>query len=279
MALIPPFFLNCVVAIGIQPTVTMPTVPIQEPSWIGTGFLVGRPIEGTSPTQYTIYLVTNKHVIQGLQSVVVRFNQVSGAGTLDIPLVLSNNGIATWFGHPDPNIDVAVAQVNHNVLNQLGSRYNFFELDQHSMNTASLYAVGASEGDFIYVLGYPMGQVTPQTNYVIARSGSIARIRDVLQGNQSNYLIDASVYPGNSGGPVISKPEMVSITGTQSNPNSRLIGMVKAYIPYHDTAISQQTKRTRIIFEENSGLALVETVDSIEFTVNLAHSAINLPTP
>jgi hypothetical protein len=45
---------------------------------------------------------------------------------------------------------------------------------------------------------------------------------------------------------------------------------VKAYVPYHDIAASQQTKRARIIFEENSGLSAVEPVDHILTTVDLA---------
>lgn len=46
-----------------------------------------------------------------------------------------------------------------------------------------------------------------------------------------------------------------------------LIGIVKSYIPFQDVAISQQTKRPRVIFEENSGLANVETVDKILETI------------
>ncbi|MGL1077541.1 S1 family peptidase [Vibrio parahaemolyticus] len=280
MALIPPFFLDCVVAIGVPQQVVAPTAQINEPNWIGTGFLVGRPVQGTNPVQYTTYLVTNKHVIQGLNSVVLRFNNVNGTGTQDIPLVLQNNAFQPiWFGHPNPNVDVAVVSINPQALQQLGSRFSFFALDQVCTDTAGLRAIGASEGDFIYVLGFPMGQVTPQTNYVIARTGIVARIRDVLYGNHTNYLIDASVYPGNSGGPVVSKPEMVSIQGTQANSNASLIGMVKAYIPYKDVAISQQTKQARVMFEENSGLALVETVDSIQQTIQIAHQILNPSAP
>jgi hypothetical protein len=40
--------------------------------------------------------------------------------------------------------------------------------------------------------------------------------------------------------------------------------MVIAYRPYDDTAVSLQTKKPRVIFEENSGLAEVLPIDSIE---------------
>ncbi len=43
--------------------------------------------------------------------------------------------------------------------------------------------------------------------------------------------------------------------------------MVKAYVPYHDVAVSRQTEKPRVIFEENSGLAEVIPVDFIRETI------------
>ncbi|NIQ01904.1 MAG: serine protease, partial [Nitrospinaceae bacterium] len=107
----------------------------------------------------------------------------------------------------------------------------------------------------MYVLGFPMGIMAPERQYVIARSGIIARIRDTLEKRGHDFLIDAMVFPGNSGSPVISKPEIISIQGTPSLPKPCLIGIVVSYLTYKDTALSQQTGQPRVIFEENSGLA------------------------
>lgn len=74
-------------------------------------------------------------------------------------------------------------------------------------------------------------------------------------------------FPGNSGGPVIIKPEFTHIEGTKSQNESRLIGLVKSYIPYTDVAISPQTGRPRVVFEENTGLTNVEPVDYIIDTI------------
>ena len=65
---------------------------------------------------------------------------------------------------------------------------------------------------------------------------------------------------------------MFTLDGTSAVRNATLIGIVKSYIPYKDIAISQQTGNPRVIFEENSGLALVEPVDSIKETVELCYS-------
>ncbi|HCT5134541.1 TPA: trypsin-like peptidase domain-containing protein [Aeromonas hydrophila] len=277
MALIPPFYLDCVVSIGIQSTSFIQGALTTQMHWIGTGFLVGRLVEGTEPQQYNTYLVTNKHVIQNQQLIFIKFNSLLGNLTTDLSYPLYNGNNQNWVGHPDPNIDVAVMPIDPHFLNGENARFSFFELDKHGATSITLRNLGASEGDFLYVLGFPMGIVTNQNNCVIARSGIIARIRDVLAGASSAFLIDANIYPGNSGGPVINKPETTSIAGTNALLNASLIGMVKSYVPYRDVAVSQQTGNPRVTFEENSGLALVETVDSIIATVDLAYYRFTNP--
>jgi hypothetical protein len=81
------------------------------------------------------------------------------------------------------------------------------------------------------------------------------------------FLIDAFVFPGNSGGPVVSAVDITAITGTKAQNTAYLIGMVKGYVPYDDVAVSQQTGRPRMVSEENSGLAEVIPVDFINETI------------
>jgi hypothetical protein len=110
--------------------------------------------------------------------------------------------------------------------------------------------------------------VGERRNYVVIRGGWIARIRELLQGGSDHFLIDAAVFPGNSGGPVVSRPEIVALANTKSSDRSYLIGVVRAYVPYRDVAVSAQTGQTRVVFEENSGLAAVHPVDLIEETID-----------
>jgi len=86
----------------------------------------------------------------------------------------------------------------------------------------------------------------------------------MLDGASPTFLLDAFVFPGNSGGPVILRPEVTSIQGTPSNLSAYLIGMVLSYHAYSDTAVSAQTGRPRITFEENSGLSDALPVDYID---------------
>lgn len=269
MALIPPFFINCVVAIGAMNNETDPI------NWIGTGFLFGYLIEETEDkkNKYSVYLVTNKHVINNLDLVFVKFNSQENQSGKDYPLPLKDNdGNDTWFGHPDPEIDVAVIRVNVNMLRSEGMHCNFFESDKSVSTINDLEEQGSSEGDFIYALGFPMGLVGTDRQHVFVRSGIISRIQDLFEKRQKDYIVDAFVFPGNSGGPVLSKPEVVEIKGTKSSNRSSLIGLVKSYIPYRDVAISNQTNRPRAIFEENTGLTKVEPVDHIIETIEIAES-------
>lgn len=263
MALIPPHYIDTVVAIG--------TIVDNKTHWIGTGFLFGKMVEETpdKTNKYKVYLVTNKHVLQDQSMILVRFNPQTDQSAKDYPIILTNPTTKkqVWTGHPDKEVDVAVMPVNINHVRDEGMKCTFFQSDKHVASIAELIKREATEGDFVYVLGFPMGLVSTDRQHVFVRSGVISRIRDLFEGRGKDFVIDAPVFPGNSGGPVLSKPEVTSIQGTKSSNQSSLIGIVKSYIPFIDVAISQQTKRPRITFEENSGLTKIEPVDHILQTI------------
>lgn len=270
MALIPPFFLDCVTAIGFPDANGLP-------SFAATGFLFGKlvVVEPPDKNQYRIYLITNRHVFENKSSAVIRFNTagIAPAKTYTISLI-DNLGKPLYSIHPDPEIDIAVIGINIQLLNQHGIQFHWFESDHHVLDLSRASQIGVSEGDGLFVLGFPMGEVGGNRNYVISRQGSIARIRDVLAKTSKFFLADASIYPGNSGGPVVTKPEALSITGTQANSKADLLGIVSGYMTYKDIAISSQTNKPRVIFEENSGLAVVFPVDYIIEVVDIADAVL-----
>jgi len=271
MALLAPFFLDTVVAIGVDDD------PAKR-KWIGTGFLYGNAISSNppeTPTRYRLWLITNKHVLRKLSAIHVKFNSAQDTTSADyaIPLI-SRNKKPFWIGHPNDDTDIAAIFLNAEFLHSANRRFAFFCSDQHCITKAEMKAQGLTEGDRCFALGFPMGLVSPQRQYVICRSGVIARIRDYLDGHTHDYLVDAAVFPGNSGGPVILCPSAVAITGTTAVSRSALIGIIKTYVPYIDVAISPQTGRARVTFEENSGLSAVEPLDAIVETVALAEKRL-----
>jgi S1-C subfamily serine protease len=258
MAQIPPLFFDCVVAIGKS------NDGGTTKHWIGTGFLYGKYVEGENESKrYKVFLVSNKHVFSGQNLIYLRFNPKDNNPAKDYRLTLvdaSNNPI--WIGHPTTNVDVAVISIDASILEKEGMQFSFFQSDTMVFSKSKLKDIQTTKGDTVYVLGYPMGIVTDRS-YVILRGGVISRIRDMLDGYSSDFIVDAFVFPGNSGGPVIIRPEMMTIAGTKSNNQAALIGIIKSYIPYTDAGISQQTGRTRILFEDNTGLSQAEPIDYV----------------
>ena len=62
--LIPPLFINCVVAIGIRLTSAAPP-GVKVETWNASGFLYGEKVQDG----YAVFLVTNEHVVKGLKKV------------------------------------------------------------------------------------------------------------------------------------------------------------------------------------------------------------------
>lgn len=267
MALIPPFYLNTVVALGEQTSDS-------AIKYTATGFLYGHPAESADESgqdQYYLFLVTNRHVFQQASnrggSLHVRFNKLNEAGTNTYSVRLED---ASWTVHPNPKDDVAVLSINTNRIQEDGIEYSFFSSDRHALTLEQARADQISEGDGVFVLGFPLGEAGEERNYAIVRQGIVARVQQWLKADARTFLIDASIFPGNSGGPVLLKPEIASIKGTKANDRCSLIGMVSAYLPYQEVAVSQQTGRPRMIFEENSGLARVVPHDVIQEAVEIA---------
>jgi hypothetical protein len=282
-ALLPPLFVNSVVAIGA-------VVPVVEPGqalrleWktVGTGFLYGYRVKNdpdVSQRRYEVYLVTARHVVQPFlmrnQDLSVRLNPTDATSNVREFAVVSRppEGAETWFCHPVANVDVASVAINFNVVKEQGLEQAFVANDLHIAKREELSDLGVAAGDGVFVLGFPMGLSGIQRNYVIVRQGAIARLSEMLDHMSPSFLIDALVFPGNSGGPVVLRPDITSIVGTKSQPAAYVIGIVIAYRPYVDRAMSEQTNRPRVLFEENSGLAEVLPIDVAEEAIR-AHRGL-----
>ena len=269
MALFPPEYLDTVVALGQRDG----DGTLQ---FTGTGFLYGHPLKvdpTDGQTRFQTFLVTNRHVvIKATGRLVARVNGPIGStpSEFDLPLLQPDEG-EMWTFHPE-GADVAVVKVSASFLREQGRQFQIFLKDKTTMSRHQAMELGLSEGSGVFVLGFPMQLVGNERSFVIVRKGIVARVQDWLHGYSTEFLIDAFVFPGNSGGPVITVPELVHIVDTKSVSTSSLIGMVSRYIPYQDVAISPQTERPRVSFEENSGLVEIVPVDMIQETIELAMS-------
>ena len=261
MALLAPSFLNSVVAIGTK------RGDAPETDWIGTGFIYGVAETGTGDN-IRPFLVTNRHVVADEDLIVIKVNRMDDrpAEEFEVNLFEEPHLMTT---HPD-GLDIAALPLPGEILSD-------HTLATHpitrgvSLSIAEAGEVGVSEGDGIFAIGFPLGLVGYEDqHFPIVKQGCIARIQDWLSGRSRQILVDANIFPGNSGGPIFLRPATLAVAGTKANATSYLIGIVSEYIAYRDVAVSTQTDRARVIFEENSGIVVVVPSDVIMETVQIA---------
>jgi hypothetical protein len=212
---------------------------------IGTGFLV-------QTLQKHVLLVTAKHILENrIRVSTIRLGyRLNTTGTSSVIIwddELHKQGLGGW--HLSPTADVAC-------------RFTAWPESSQPMTMTSdnfLSAEALMAGAPLLVLGFPLGLRQTEHARPIAKHGIVGRV-------EPNVIIaDVFVFPGNSGGPVIYNPPFKPGRGLSSQliPEEKLIGIVASYVPYQEPAISTHTGRTRVIFEENSGLANIVPVDRL----------------
>ncbi|MBO5067250.1 MAG: trypsin-like peptidase domain-containing protein [Clostridia bacterium] len=270
MALIPNFYIESVVTISVLVNNT-------TKKCIGTGFLVGDLMENDEGSKkYGLYLITNKHVVRNQNQIFIGFNQNGGTASYDFPVNLTDGQRLFYSEHVNPKVDIIALSINASFLNNMNAKYHFFPLDEQAFTIAEMKLRGVFEGDLVYSLGYPLNLGDTSQKNPICRLGCISRISDLyIEGNpEVNFLVDAQSFPGNSGGPVILRPELTAVIGSKPQHQSALIGILHSYIPYQDALISRQTGETYSIMQENSGLTNVHPVDYIIHVVQLERNRI-----
>ena len=257
MAIIPKSFIESVVSIGNRND--NGTI-----SWIGTGFFVIRKLK-KDKTLVRPFLVTNRHSVNNLNKMVLMMKEkgVEKLKEIDTP-IFDNNKNPIFVLHPSmpESIDIAVLPLNGQFIRENNLEFPNFDIDEQAMSSSELMGNGVDEGSLVHMLGFPMGLVE-ESGLPICRLGCVARISVNQITSNHTILVDIQNFPGNSGSPIIYRPEFVSIKGTKSLNKCVLMGVVHSYIPYRENLISTQTKRIVEIREENSGIALMHPIEYI----------------
>jgi hypothetical protein len=158
--------------------------------------------------------------------------------------------------------DVAVCPINAEAMRDAGADFSVLPERAH-LDLQGIQSLNVVGGDAVFTLGFPMGIAGTEKKYAIVRSGVVARVDREIVDETGCFLIDCPVFPGNSGGPVVLRPEALTLGDQPPRKKVHVIGIVSGYVPYTDTAISEQTQRPRVSFEENSGLAYVVPMDAV----------------
>ena len=184
----------------------------------------------------------------------VFFNlKTGGIGSRYLSEIKEGFGIE-WIFHENQEVDVAMIPFGLEV-----ERDDVLTIpDNLFLSTSELFELY----DVFFVSYQPGIEPTKKISPVI-RQGMISVINE-----DKTFYIDGAAFPGNSGSPVFLKPSPIrfgskgiSIGGDPLG--GKFVGVVGAYLPYQEVAVSVQTKRPRVIFEENTGLSRVWSVDFI----------------
>lgn len=252
MALIPKIYIDAVVSIGLRQT-------NDSIAWIGTGFFVHRRI---NDKEVLPFLVSNKHIFEGKSCVVIRMRETQENKLVLMDVSLSGCRVHTFA-------DIAAVMLSGTTITQQHLKFSSFDIDSNSFSSFELRDNGVDEGSLVYMLGFPMGLVNVNSELPICRMGCIARISEEQIAESHDALLDIQNFPGNSGSPIVSKPEFIGIQGTKILDRCVLIGIIHAYLPYRESLINSQTKEIVEVRSENSGLALMHPVEYIREVIDM----------
>ncbi|MEN6462561.1 MAG: serine protease [Syntrophomonas sp.] len=226
---------------------------------IGTGFLVNKEI---NPNEYVIYLVSNKHVLFASDTIRIVFTNKSADGlSPDIGKVSSftiTDVKRNLHIHRNPNIDIAVFPITGLFVN---APELFFKGIDYKM-FANFNEEFLSVAQNVKFIGYPDNRYDTKNNLPLIRTGLISSYPKVDFNGDPVFVIDAQVFPGSSGSPVMInlsvehwKTGNIIIGG---EPQIKLLGVVAATMIRNNRLQSLNTSNVpQIGTQEVIGLGIV----------------------
>lgn len=186
----------------INATVQIDQPLTEETRSVGTGFLIQSPRPDGSPR---VVLVTAAHVLTSMPSVEARIGWRTplpdGSWRFDPePLrIRDRNGGALWVQHPEH--DIAVMEV---LAPEAFARAAIPLAWLADATAFERWQVGP--GDELLSLGFPRGLSANRAGFPILRVGRVASYPLSPTSAFPTFLLDFTVFPGNSGGPVFWTP-------------------------------------------------------------------------
>jgi hypothetical protein len=240
--------------------------------------------EDESSDMMTPFLVTNKHVISGAIEGEFAFTLADEDGNPRIGSVhtivtgeLSEPFEAMWYGHSDPKVDVAVLPMGPllNILQDKG--VTIFSASLTNRNVVPVQELYLRTLEDVLFLGYPLGLVDTVNNVPIARQGVTATPWWMNYNGEPKFLIDASVFPGSSGSPVMVFDEGSYATRNGIAMGSRMIllGIIAEYLEVRETNLVEvvpvpTSVEMRVGTSQNLSIGVVFKASTILETVESA---------
>jgi hypothetical protein len=197
------------------------TVQLEQPApdgkrTVGTGFLISAPTPDGKPR---VVLITANHVLQNMAGAEMRigYRTQDANGTWHYkptPVPIRKNGAELWT-HSDTR-DIAAIVVQAPAEFAKAAIPMSWLADGEAFNRFSI-----GPGDEMMALGYPWGMSANGAGFPILRAGKVASYPVAPSKEFPTFMLDFTVFPGNSGGPVFltetvkdeatSEPKMVQL--------------------------------------------------------------------
>ena len=226
-----------------------------------------------------IWVVTCYHSIKRNPMPVVRVDAKSG-GTITYPIAAKH-----WHAHPTEDVAVAPFRLSDSANNPSASEIDrLSDTDIVTLGSSSvalrqqLVTMGFYEYTPVAMIGFPLGRIEGgKKNYPVVRSGRIAQIQGYIDGDPEHrsFLVDGSVFGGNSGGPVVIPGGTRSPRGEKVLSSTVLIGLVanSKVLEFKDNQTGQ------IVTAQNLDLTGVVTIEAVHEVITQALTATNASSP
>lgn len=172
-------------------------------------------------------LVTNRHVIYPkvdgkvylIEKMTFGIREIVNDEIKWIPITLSRNEIiARTKLHNNPCVDVVVIDVSdiiHKIINDYKDRNLMIPTALTGSNLPENQPLTIDVTTDIIVASYPKGFYDEVNKFPIVKSGIIASAWNYNFNGNPLFEIDAQLFPGSSGGLVISKPQNIAMIDGQ----------------------------------------------------------------